>query len=292
MKTITLDERIAAALATEPSASELLALVIEVTTAIDDADAAGRIARAQSIDPKCADGIAARGRAEDTEFCAARLRAGLAELQRAHADVQAREEAAAWRVDADKVQELRDALVTRFVRDYPVAVAGLVDLFAAVVACDCEVDRINRTAPDLENSHRLRRVEAAARGNDGPITGDMSILGMVRLPNLNQFALTMAWPPKLEPINLAMLNGFAKNGTPGAGDGDLYEPAIDDDGFYTMRRRADAPPLNLVAPPVMDVHEQIAAEQQARRVEDEQRAQAGLAREREKEARAAAEARR
>jgi hypothetical protein len=89
-----------------------------------------------------------------------------------------------------------------------------------------------------------------------------------------------------------MLGGFVKNGTPAATEDQLYEPAIDDDGFYTMRRRADAPPLNLVAPPVMDLREQIIAEQQARRVEDEQRAQAGLAREREKEARKAAEARR
>jgi hypothetical protein len=207
------------------------------------------------------------------------------------AAAQAREEAAAWRADADRVQAERDALVTRFTRDYPIAVAGLVDLFAAVTACDREVDRINRTAPALENSHRLRRVEAAARGNDGSIADDTSILGMVRLPNLNQFALTMAWPPKVAPINLAMLGGFVKNGTPGA-DGDLYEPAIDDDGFYTMRRRADAPPLNLVAPPVMDLREQKLAEQLARRAEGEEHAQAGLGREREKEARAAAEVQR
>jgi hypothetical protein len=59
-----------------------------------------------------------------------------------------------------------------------------------------------------------------------------------------------------------------------------------------MRRKPDAPPLNLVAPPVMDLREQIAAERQARRVEDEQRAQNGRAREREKEARNAAEVRR
>jgi hypothetical protein len=190
------------------------------------------------------------------------------------------------------VQAERDVLVTRFTRDYPVAVAGLVDLFAAVVACDREVDRINRSAPDLENSHRLRKVEAAARGNDGPITGETSILGLVRRPSLNQFSLTLAWPPKLQPINTAMMTGFAKNGTPDESEGDLYEPVLDDDGFYTMRRRADAPPLNLVAPPVMDLREQIAAERQARRVEDEQRAQNGRAREREKEARNAAEVRR
>jgi hypothetical protein len=156
---VSLDDRIAADLAEPPAASVLLALIVETTAAIDDADAAGRIARAQSVDPKCADGIAARGRAEDTEFRAARWRNGLAALQALHADVQAREEAAAWRADADRVQRLRDELVTRFVRDYPVAVAGLVDLFAAVVAIDKEIDRINRMAPALENSHRLRKVE-------------------------------------------------------------------------------------------------------------------------------------
>jgi hypothetical protein len=288
----TLDDKIATVLAEPPGAGALLALIVETTAAIEDADAAGRIARAQSVDPKCADGIAARGRAEDTEFRAARLRNGLAALQALHADVQAHEEAALWRADADRVQAERDALVTRFARDYETAVAGLVQLFTDVVAVDKEIDRVNRTAPDLECSHRLRKVEASVRHNDGPIADGTSILASCRLPNLNQFALTLAWPPKVEPINTAMMHGFAKNGTPGAGDGDFYEPALDDDGFYTMRRRADVAPLNLVAPPVMDLREQKLAEQQARRVEGEQQAQAGLAREREKEARAAAEVRR
>jgi hypothetical protein len=165
---------------------------------------------------------------------------------------------------------------------------SLVDLFAV----DKEVDRINRTAPDLENSRRLRKVEAAARQNDGPISEATSVVASCRLPNLDRYQLSMAWPPKVEPINLALLGGFAKTGTPSADDAQLYEPAIDDDGFYTMRRRADAPPLNLVAPPLMDLRGQKVAEQEHRRVEDEQHAQAGLAREREKEARAAAEVRR
>jgi hypothetical protein len=39
-----------------------------------------------------------------------------------------------------------------------------------------------------------------------------------------------------------------------------------------MRRKPDAPPLNLVAPPVMDLREQIIAEQKRRGIEAEAQA--------------------
>lgn len=285
-----LDERIATALATPPDASALFELIIEVTTAIEDADAAGRVARAQSIDPKRADGIAFRGKAEDGEFRAARWRNGLAALQELHGKGRAREEAAAWRARADQVQELRDQLVEEFTREYPATVAKLVDLFNRVVAVDRAVDAINQSAPDCEDSHRLRHVEAAARRNDMPLIGEASILGFCRLPNFDQFRLSLAWPPAAQPVNLGMVSDLIHNGSSDPSEDRFYETIFDEEsGAYKSVRRSDAPPLTLVQPSVMDPREQALAAQAARGEEEQRRAEEGRRREREREAIAARE---
>jgi hypothetical protein len=76
---LTLDEKIAKALGlpSATSSAPLLTLIIETTAAIEVEDETSRTARAHAVDPRALDGVASRGKAEDSEFRAARYRAGL-----------------------------------------------------------------------------------------------------------------------------------------------------------------------------------------------------------------------
>jgi hypothetical protein len=66
-----------------------------------------------------------------------------------------------------------------------------------------------------------------------------------------------------KPLAVALMSMFPRNGAPDPADDENYELALDEaTGFYGMRRKVDAPPLVLPpAPAVMDIHEQILAEQ-------------------------------
>jgi hypothetical protein len=118
----------------------------------------------------------------------------------------AREEAAAWRADADKVQAVRDQLAAEFALRYPAIVNELVALFTNIVACDQEIDRLNNRAPDTEN-RRLRKVEAEARRID-LVQG--SILENCRLPNLliGQHGASQAWHRYFQPRGWSRLCFF------------------------------------------------------------------------------------
>jgi hypothetical protein len=92
----TLDERVAAALASPPSASELAELISVVTAAIAQNDEEGRIAREQSLDPSRVDGMIQKGKAENAEFRCHRYRNALAGLQERYTRVLAHEQTVAW----------------------------------------------------------------------------------------------------------------------------------------------------------------------------------------------------
>jgi hypothetical protein len=226
-----------------PGSSVFTDMIAEVEAAILDADATSRECRERLVDPAVIDPDA-RGRAEDSESAAQRLRNAAFKLKELQMAAIAREEAAAWRADADKVQAVRDQLAAEFALRYPAIVSELVGLFTSITACDREIDRIHSSPPDTEN-RRLRKVEAEARCI---YLAQGSILENCRLPNLliGQHGASLAWPLSQPSVGLQLLSIFPKNGSPGSEEDEFYELVYDEvAGHYTMRRRPDAPPLAL-----------------------------------------------
>jgi hypothetical protein len=272
----TLDEKIAKALSlpsATTSSAPLLALVVEVTSAIEVLDGEARAARLYAADPTNVDGIAMRSKAEDAEFRVMRYRNGLAGLQKLLDAAVAAEQSVAWNTDADRMQAERDHLAAEFRMRYPAIVDELISLFTAIGACDQAIDRLHAAAPATDNGRRLRKVEAEARDiNAIALQGDASIIESTKLPRFAQHGVQLAWPlAKPSPL-LGLLDIFPKNGNPDPANFDHYESFFDEAaGCYTMRRKPDAPPLVLPpAPPVMDsMRDQILAEQKSRGEGDE-----------------------
>jgi hypothetical protein len=242
---LDLDVRISGLLSAPDAhaSSVFMDMIAEVEAAILDTDAIIRDCRAREVDPAVVD-PGARGRADDSEVVAHRLHNALVKLRELRMAAVAREEATAWRADADKVQAVRDQLAAEFALRYPAIVSELVGLFTSITACDREIDRIHNSAPDIEN-RRLRKVEAEARRIDLTLG---SILENCRLPNLliGQHGASQAWPLSQPNVGLQLLSIFPKNGSPGSEEDEFYELVYDEvAGHYTMRRRPDAPPLAL-----------------------------------------------
>ena len=98
----------------------------------------------------------------------------------------------------------------------------------------------------------MRKVEAAARGFDLG-HGGVSVLENCRLAHLlvGQHGASQAWPLPQKPIALALLSTFPRNGVPDPNEDEFYEVVYDEDaGHFVMRRRADAPPLELPPAPL------------------------------------------
>jgi len=220
-------------------------MITEVEAAILDNDAMIRECRAREVDPAVVDRRAG-GRAEQSEIVARRLGTAVVRLGELQMATVAREEAAAWRADADRVQATRDQLADKFNSRYATVVQELVSLFTDMAACDREIDRINNSAPDSEGTRRLRKVEAVARGIDyAPGT---SIVETCRLPALlsGQYGAQQAWPTAKPNIAVQLMGIFPKTGRPDPNDDEFYEMVLDEvAGHYTMRRRPEAPPLAL-----------------------------------------------
>jgi hypothetical protein len=200
----TPDERIAAALAAPDQPSSVFAdLIAEVDGAVDDADRTASEARARSVDPAIIDADA-HGRAKDAEFVAQRLHNAVAALHELHCDAVAREQATAWRGDADAVEAIRDKLAAEMAEKYPAATAWIVDFLQRKEACDQEVSRINASAPSFEH-RRLRGVELTARGIDNFGLNDRPIAETLQLPALVRgYGSATAWPPPTVPFSVQL----------------------------------------------------------------------------------------
>jgi hypothetical protein len=241
----TLDQKIATALSgpTAPSSPPLLALIVEVTTAVEVLDGEARAARSYAADPTRADGVAMRGKAEDTEFRVMRYRNGLAGLQKLLDAAVAAEQSAAWHEQADQVTAERDHLAAEFRMRWPAIMEEALSLFTRIAACDQGIDRLHAAAPANEGARRLRKVEAEARDIEAIVLqGDASIIDSTRLPKFAQYGCAMAWPLAKPSALLGLLDIFPKNGMPSSDDDAFYEAFFDEAaGHFSMRRKSDAP---------------------------------------------------
>lgn len=149
IKEPTLEQRIAAALESTDhiAASYFVDLIRETDEQIDHCDQKSRECRAASIDPVRMDGIAQRGAAEDAEFVAHRLRAGLERLKECHRIADARETLQAWHKQADALEARRDALAAEFAERYPLLTGWLPDVLRRMAALDKEIENLGLMVP-------------------------------------------------------------------------------------------------------------------------------------------------
>jgi hypothetical protein len=284
----SLDERLAAVLTSDehrPS-SVLADLIRETDEAIDGADQAGREARAAANDPKVID-AGARGRAEDAEHMAHRLRNGMEALRQLHREAQLREQLHEWHKLADAVEAKRDVVASEFKECYPALAAWLPDVLQRMAAVDREIEHVNATAPGHE-SRRLASTELTARGADG--WGLSKPVGKVlRLPQFSGLE-PLLWPLP-QQFGVALMGMFPANGSPvesvarGVSRFELIDGvirAIGANGEVLESIAVDQP----VPPPLhpeMTLREQALAEEAERAAVAAKHAEDGRARERERQ---------
>jgi hypothetical protein len=184
----TIEQEVAALLKapTGVSAEEIGSVIASAKTFAADAEDAGRAARLKSVDPQCVDGVAERGRAEDFEFTAQRLRNAISALEPHHQAAIKREERERFSAEAAVIERKITDLAKEMATAYPAAVNQLVGLFQRIAASDKEAADFNKRAPA---GFYLRGVEAS-------IAGGAKIIEKIKLPVSTERGVVEAWPPR------------------------------------------------------------------------------------------------
>jgi hypothetical protein len=199
LRTLDLDERIAAAFTDGTQSTQVADLIAEAEGAASSAAEASETARARALDPalSAADVASARRESEDAIFRRDRLHEAVRRLGERLLEVRRQEEQARRRAAYDAASVERDALAAELATVYPAVSEQLADLVARIAANDAVIERINRKLPDGEKW--LAGTELIARGlhgfNDGTATIPR-ITQMMRLPAFKYSGLEpYSWPP-------------------------------------------------------------------------------------------------
>jgi hypothetical protein len=244
---LTLDHRIADALATDQLTSETLAaLYSELDDAIGIAESTARECRARSVDPLVPDGIAERSKAEDLEFVAQRLRNAAPPLGEKYRKTLAREQRAAWEIETAPIEKQLAEVAVEFQARYPELVAEMVSLFQRVELADQAAVRASSGVGSLSTiDTRVRGVKVVMRDTVLPTLGGGR----------------NAWPVRNFAIEYtSMIEAMVK---PEPTDDGYNEFAFDESlGCYAWRRKAGAPPL---PPSDTRSYEQRVADDEARK---------------------------
>lgn len=138
--TAPLDERIASALAGQPSAAELAALLDEARVADAAAEQDRLAARERALDPATPPAAVAEARKamEDSQFVRDRLEVATRKLETLRQEATHREAEAARKARIADVTARRDALAAELRETYPALVTPLADLIRRVVSLDAE----------------------------------------------------------------------------------------------------------------------------------------------------------
>jgi hypothetical protein len=145
----TLESRIASALTATDITSSLAQLLIEVEAAAAAADADAAKAREEALDPatvvdvdKVAAAVASATLTHD------RLQGALPRLQDQLKRVRQAEDVAAWRADAEELEQRRLASGAEFRQFYPGMIERIVNHLYDMRALDKEIDDLNSRRPD------------------------------------------------------------------------------------------------------------------------------------------------
>ena len=203
---LNLEQRIAAALADEATASTAISeLLQETDAAIIAADATAEEERAKAMDPALSpDPKAARAAMEYATFAADRLRTLQPRLQNYHERVARAERKTAWIKQYDTIKPEHDALVAELKDTYGELETKMVDLLSRLRAFDARARALMQTKPfpesgEPDDGRRLLPVECAARGVSGFGPQDLSLDRNLVLPDFNKRG-ARAWPPFELPL--------------------------------------------------------------------------------------------
>jgi hypothetical protein len=153
----TLDQRISAALGNGKVAiDDLHALIADVETGIEEAEAYAKQQRERALDPT-RDAAEAPQLVAVAELRRDRLKAALPRLQAKLATVLADEYSDRWHADANKVKTQVDAATEQVAR-YTEMADQIVAVLSEAEAVNQEVDRINGSAPDGDH-RRIGKVD-------------------------------------------------------------------------------------------------------------------------------------
>jgi hypothetical protein len=201
-----LEQRIAAALADDATASTTVCELLEETeAAILAADATAEEERAKAMDPALSpDPKAARAAMEDATFAADRLRTLLPRLQKHLSHVQYVEAHTSWRKDYEAVKAERDAAAEKLKVLYPEVVTKLVTLLARIREIDAKIRRLNDAKPHARGEPwdglpSLAPTECEARGVTGFNLPEYSLDRGVALPDFHKPGQKV-WPPYELPL--------------------------------------------------------------------------------------------
>jgi hypothetical protein len=159
----TIEQRIVTILNNENStAAEIAEIVRDAESAAQNADQAVDAERAKALDVVRSPNVEAAHRAvAEAVLARERLRVSLEKLRVKLSETQAAEARERWQVEFDRVEQKRDEAAATF-RRYPALSQEIVYLFSLADEIDCEIDRVNASAPYGVHK-RLRHVENEAR---------------------------------------------------------------------------------------------------------------------------------
>ena len=148
-KQLTLEEKIAAALALADATSSIIAeLIAETEAAVAAADKSAEAEREKALDPLASpDAAKARATMEDAAFSRDRLKTLLPRLQARYHEVQAQEYLTLWRSDYEKLKVKRDGLAEELRTIYPEFETKITDLFTRIAANDAELSHLHQARP-------------------------------------------------------------------------------------------------------------------------------------------------
>jgi hypothetical protein len=146
----TLEQRVASALTSDITSTDLAMLITAVETAAAAADADATEARERALDPGVVVDTAKVGAAVATaELTRDRLQAALPRLRVRYAEVRKQEDIAAWKADAEKLVARRDTLAREFFKLLPPELLKrIAEHLNAMRAFDKQVDALNRRRLD------------------------------------------------------------------------------------------------------------------------------------------------
>jgi hypothetical protein len=187
----TLEQRIAAALSEDASASDLEALVTEVQSAAAAAEEAAVEARNHALDPTVTD-PSARTALTDAEFTRDRLQTALPQLQARLGEVGAAERYRTWAAEYDEVAAEQTALAQELTELYPPFERAIVDLLLRIEKIDNRASHLDYYKPQrvdgqpYDDNRWSQRTEQMARSGGG-----LSIMKDMKLP---------AWAGNIVPV--------------------------------------------------------------------------------------------
>ena len=181
--TKTLEQRIGDALADNANitAADIANLVVQTQAAIEAADQAAIAARDQALNSALPPNEA-RQRMDDASFTAGRLRTRLPKLQQRYLEVDEREQVARWEANAARVERLRDAAASKFLKTRDL-IDELAAIFAEVADVEKEVNQINTSSPS--GGRHLHAAELVARNLASFSQSDPSIIATTTLRGWN-----------------------------------------------------------------------------------------------------------